>query len=192
MTPPKFNREWSHVCTRWVLWRFRLRSVGPTNADFFKQAWETAHKQGTQEHQNNLCTTSYNLRGAYSGRRFYGFTPSLPLFSSTALVLTREDRANQVTAGLLWARTALWAHLQYGRHARSGKIGVLGMSWHPGCWEENPKRRDKCTHVLVVESVPQCTSYGFLSRKKLCHQTKTMTETHHVPMPTVHVHVALT
>jgi hypothetical protein len=37
VTPPKFNShlEWSHVCIRWVLWRFRQRSVygcGPLQA----------------------------------------------------------------------------------------------------------------------------------------------------------------
>ena len=47
--------------------------------------------------KNNLYTTSYNLRGAYSGRRLriYGFTdspPSLPLFSScTPFTRNRES-----------------------------------------------------------------------------------------------------
>ena len=67
------------VCRSTVGLRMRTSSSKP---------WETAHKQGMQEHdrihQNNLCTTSYNLRGACNGRRLriYGFTdlpPSLPL-----------------------------------------------------------------------------------------------------------------
>ena len=62
--------------------------------------WETAHKQGMQEHdrihQNNPCTTSYNLRGASNGRRLriYGFTdlpPSLPLFSNTPVTRIIES-----------------------------------------------------------------------------------------------------
>ena len=92
--------EWSHVCIRWVLWRFvGLRSVYRWRTSSSKP-WETAHKQGMQEHdrihQNNLCTTSYNLRGACNGRRLriYGFTdlpPSLPLSSGTPVTRIRES-----------------------------------------------------------------------------------------------------
>ena len=85
---------WSHVCIRWVLWRFvGLRSVSRLRMrTSSSKPWETAHKQGMQGHdiihQSNSYTTSYNLRGACNGRRLriYGFTdlpPSLPLFPST-------------------------------------------------------------------------------------------------------------
>ena len=68
-----------------VYGRLRMRTSS-------SKPWETAHKQGMKEHdrihQNNLCTTSYNLRGACNGRRLriYGFTdlpPSLPLLPGT-------------------------------------------------------------------------------------------------------------
>ena len=85
-----------------------------TNADFFKQAWETAHKQGMQEHdrihQNNLCATSYNLRGAYSDRRLriYGFTPLPPtLLQHPVHARPRMKLLPEYTARQLKSRTAM-------------------------------------------------------------------------------------
>ena len=71
-----------------------------TDADLFKQAWETVHKQGVQGrdgiHQNTSYTTSYHLRGARNGRRLriYGFTdvpPSLPLLPDTPFTRDYES-----------------------------------------------------------------------------------------------------
>ena len=90
VTAPKFNShlEWSHVCIRWVLWRFRLRSVygcGPLQASLGRLLTSKGCKSMI-DYIKNLCATSYNLRGACNGRqlRIYGFT-DLPLSLSLLL-----------------------------------------------------------------------------------------------------------
>ena len=72
---------------------------------FSSKPWETDHEQGMQVqyriHQNNSCTTSYNLRGACNGRRLriYGFTdlpPSLPLLPGTPFTRITESSYRRV------------------------------------------------------------------------------------------------
>ena len=79
----------------------RRSTVGLRMRTSSSKPWETAHKQGMQEHdrihQNNLCTTSYNLRGTCNGRRLriYGFTdlpPSLPLCRRDAETRISESK----------------------------------------------------------------------------------------------------
>ena len=101
----------------------RRSTVGLRMRTSSSKPWETAHKQGMQEHdrihQNNLCTTSYNLRGACNGRRLriYGFTdlpPSLPLFLRTPETRIPKSSYRRIFFNTHLTRVSSWLWLPLG------------------------------------------------------------------------------
>ena len=137
--------------------------------------WETAHKQGMQEHdrihQNNPCTPSYNLRVACNGRRLriYGFTdlpPSLPLLSGTLETRNTESSYRRLQTGLARLHTALLlVSLDCGRCRRVKRCCLSGLTH---------RRRERQGRVKK----PTCLSPPRNAGTRICGTPRGNSQTH--------------
>ena len=106
MTPPKSNShlEWSHVCIRWVLWRFRQRSVygcGPLQASLGRLLTSKGCKSMI-EYIKTTYVQPLTTQGEPVTAVGYGFTDLriYPPPSPSSRAPRSRASTNQVTAGI--------------------------------------------------------------------------------------------